>query len=111
MGGDFAEVLGRLTKEERIEKFMIKFLEDPTFEALCRAIAEENHEEVFRTIHTLKGVSRNLGFTKLYLVCDEMTEAVRGGLVLENPALFEAVKQAYYQTTEAIVQYKVSHGI
>ena len=108
MGGDFAEVLGRLTKEERIEKFMLKFLEDTTFEMLCEAMAAANHEEVFRMIHTFKGVSQTLGFTSLYLACNEMTEAVRGGLALQDIALFQAVELAYHKTINAIEQYKAS---
>ena len=108
MGGDYAEVLSRLTKEERIEKFMLKFLEDTTFEALCEAKEAGNHEELFRMIHTLKGVSQNLGFTKLYLASDAMTEAVRGGIALQDEALFETVKSTYLETVEVITQYKTS---
>ena len=106
MGGDYAEVLSRLTKEERVEKFMLRFLEDTSFIELCDAKKAGNHEEVFRMIHTLKGVSQNLGFTDLYLASDEMTEAVRGGVALKDEALFLEVEQKFYQTTEAIKEYE-----
>ena len=108
MGGDYEEVLSRLVKEERIEKYMLKFLDDTSFTDLCKAREEAMHEEVFRMIHTLKGVSQNLGFTMLYRVSDEMTEAVRGGVELKDECLFERVKIAYTSTINAILEYKNS---
>lgn len=108
MEGDYADVLCRLTKEERITKYIVKFLEDETFEALCEARKAEDHETVFRAIHTLKGVSQNLGFTKLYQASDAMTEAVRGGVKLQNEELFEKVKMAYSETIDVIKKFESS---
>ena len=105
MDSDYEDVINRLTKEERISKYIIKFLEDTTFQSLCEANEAEDHEEVFRTIHTLKGVSQNLGLKKLYEASHEMTEAVRGGKKLKNPLLLEAVRTAYTETIEVIKQY------
>lgn len=107
MGGDYAEVLGRLTKEERIEKFMLRFLEDTSFMELCKAKENEDYEEVFRMVHTLKGLSLNLGFTKLYIASDKMTEAVRGGVPLLEESLFWDVEKSYNQTVEAIKAYEM----
>lgn len=108
MGSDYADVLNRLTKEERIAKYVVKFLEDTTFDALCEARKAEDHEAVFRAIHTLKGVSQNLGFSKLYEACHEMTEAVRGGVKLEEEALFDRVESEYKATISVIREYQHS---
>jgi len=105
MGGDYAEVLSRLTNDERIAKYVVKFLEDPTYEMLCDAQASGDAKAVFLNIHTLKGVSQNLGFGKLYEASYEMTEAVRGGKTLQDEKLFDAVKEAYVETTAMIKQY------
>ena len=107
IGGDYAEVLGRLTKEERIEKFMLRFLEDSSFMELCKAKENRDWELVFRMIHTLKGVSLNLGFMDLYLASDKMTEAVRGGEPLLDENLFLEVERTYHQTVDAITAYKL----
>lgn len=107
MGGDYAEVLARLTSEERIAKYVVKFLEDPTYQMLCEARETGDHEAVFRIIHTLKGVSQNLGFGKLYEASYEMTEVVRGGIPLQDEELFQAVQKAYYETIAIITQYKI----
>lgn len=105
MGGDYAEVLARLVNEERIGKYVLKFLEDPTYQMLCDAKKAGDSDEVFRAIHTLKGVSQNLGFGKLYKASYEMTEAVRGGKTLADERMFEAVKKAYFETIDVIRQY------
>lgn len=106
MGGDYVDVMDRLTKEDRIAKYVKKFPEDTTFQILCEAREAKDHEAVFRTIHTLKGVSQNLGFTKLYEACDEMTEAVRGGVELQDVSLFEAVEREYKETVAVIESFR-----
>ena len=105
MGGDYTDVLGRLVSAERIRKYVVKFLDDPTYGMLCKAKAEGEHKAVFLYIHTLKGVSQNLGFGNLYRASFEMTEAVRGGVPLENEELFEAVVEAYNETIAIIKEY------
>jgi len=105
MGGDYAEVLSRLIKEDRIEKYMVKFLDDPTYQTLCEVKTAGDHEAVFLHIHTLKGVSQNLGFGNLYRASYEMTEAVRGGIPLGDESLFEAVSKAYNETIAIIEEF------
>ena len=109
IGGDYADVLARLAKEDRIEKYMVKFLEDPTYEMLCDARKAEDDNAVFLAIHTLKGVSQNLGFNRLYEVSHVMTEAVRGGVKLQDESMFEAVQGAYFKTIEVIKEYAQTH--
>lgn len=111
MGGNYEEVLSRLTKEERIEKFMLRFLEDTSYKELCNALEEKDYEEVFRMVHTLKGVALNLGFTSLYEASDKMTEAVRGGVALSDESLFLEVERNYRQTMEAITRYSQEKAV
>lgn len=105
MGGDYAEVLARLVNAERIEKYIVKFLEDPTYGMLCEAKEAGDHEAVFLHIHTLKGVSQNLGFGNLYRTSYEMTEAVRGGVPLYDESLFDKVAEAYSETIAIIKRF------
>ena len=105
MGGDYAEVLMRLVDTERIVKYVVKFLEDPTYGMLCEAKAQGDYKAVFLHIHTLKGVSQNLGFGNLYRASYEMTEAVRGGIPLYDESLFKAVEKAYLETIAIIKEF------
>ena len=105
MGGDYAEVSERLVSDERIAKYVVKFLEDPTYQMLCEAIEIDDDKAIFLSIHTLKGLSQNLGFGRLYEASHEMTEAVRGGVKLENMSLFETVRDAYLVTINVIKEF------
>ena len=102
MNGDYEEVLSRLRKEERIQKFVLKFLEDKSFDLLCTSLDANNAEEAFRAAHTLKGVCQNLAFSQLYHSSYEITEALRGGISKEAPELLEQVKADYKLTVDAI---------
>ena len=73
LGGDYDEVLGRLYSEALVKKFVGKFLSDQSFQLLESSLKTKNYEEAFRASHTLKGVSQNLSFTKLYQSSHEIT--------------------------------------
>ena len=46
--GDYQGVLGRLTSERMVQKFVLKFLNDGSYDLLLRSMAEENWQEAFR---------------------------------------------------------------
>lgn len=79
INGDYEDVLTRLPREELVKKFAVKFLDDPSFDQLVKALEEDNQEEAFRAAHTLKGVCMNLGFKILYKSTYNITEALRPG--------------------------------
>lgn len=76
-GGSYEGVKQRISKEEMIEKFVLKFLLDPSYELLCRSLEDENYEEAFRAAHSLKGVSQNLSFISLEASSSALTELLR----------------------------------
>ena len=97
MKGNYKDVLSRLMTEERIKKFLIKFLSDPSFSELNSAMGKKNLEDAFRAAHTLKGISKNLSITSLSYSASNLTEALRDrkdyGADLEE--LFRKVKKDY----------------
>ena len=102
LGGNYDDVLGRLRSERLIQKFVLKFLDDKSFETLCSSMQEENLEEAFRAAHTIKGTCLNLGFTKLGNSSSEITEALRSGDMSGAKDLMEQVRRDYQQTVDAI---------
>jgi len=104
--GDFDEVLGRLRSERMIQKFVLKFLKDDSYDNLCRALDEGNSEEAFRAAHTIKGVCQNLGFAKLCTSSSELTDALREGGTPQSGELVEQVKKDYQQTVDAIRRFE-----
>lgn len=106
MGGDYEDVLGRLRSERLIQKFVLKFLDDGSYDLLCRSLEEENYQEAFRAAHTIKGVCQNLSIRKLGDSSSRLTEALRSGWSPEAGALVEQVHEDHRQTTAAIQEFQ-----
>ena len=48
LGGSYQEIKERLQSDELILRLTFKFLNDKSYENLCRAVEEEDYEEAFR---------------------------------------------------------------
>lgn len=92
IGGNYEDVLRRLHNEALIQKFTLKFLEDPSYQLLKQALKDKNYEDAFRSAHTLKGVCQNLSFDRLYEVSNELTELLRDRTG-EQPGIPEAMEK------------------
>lgn len=106
LGGNFEDVSGRLRSEKMIRKFVLKFLDDPSYALLCSSLDTQNYEEAFRAAHTLKGVCQNLSFTTLYTSSSQLCEALRNGYTPEVPALADQVAQDYQRAIRTIQSYQ-----
>ncbi len=106
MGSDFNGVMSRLGSETIIAKFAVKFLSDPSYDELKAALEEGRAEDAFRAAHTLKGVSLNLGFDKLYETSSALTEKLRGRKLEGTDALMKQVTDQYQATTAALREYQ-----
>ena len=105
--GDYEDVLGRMMRSEKmVQKFVLKFLNDQSYETLVRSMEEEKYEEAFRAAHTIKGVGQNLGFTKLYQSSHEMTEALRNKETGRAEELLARVELDYAQTYAAVKSFQ-----
>ena len=103
MGGNFDDAIGRLRSEKLVEKFVLKFLNDGSYELLNRSIEEKNYAEAFRAAHTIKGVCQNLSFVRLQDSSARLTEALRDGNWTDDvAALVEEVRSDYQMTANAI---------
>ena len=111
LGGDYEEVLSRLRSERLIQKFVLKFLDDGSFDLLTASMAAQNREEAFRAAHTVKGMCQNLSFTALGKSAHDLTEALRNGWGADAPALYETVKADYARTAGAVRELKASLGL
>ncbi|MCI8556971.1 MAG: Hpt domain-containing protein [Lachnospiraceae bacterium] len=104
MGGNYADVEGRLRTEERIKKFVLRVLNDSSYDLLCTSMETRNMPEAFRAAHTIKGICQNLSLDRLYESSNDLAELLRNrdeyGADLE-PAL-EKVKEDYQVTIDCI---------
>lgn len=106
LGGDLENVLSRLRAESLIQKFVLKFLSDPSFELLCTSMESKSREDAFRAAHTIKGICQNLSFTKLEGSSSALCEALRNEWLPEAKELFEQTSADYRQTVEAIQSFR-----
>ena len=104
MGADYEDVLGRLRKDERIQKFVLKLLNDKSYELLMNSMEAGDMTEAFRAAHTLKGVCQNLSITALYHSSAELADRLRDGQEYgEDVApLLERVKKDYTLAMDCI---------
>ena len=110
LGGDYEDALGRLRSEKLVNKFVLRFLDDKSYDLLCAAMEAKNYEEAFRAAHTIKGVCSNLAFNMLGKSSSELSEALRNGYTPEADGLAEQVKEEYRQTMAAIRAYQEAAG-
>ena len=103
LGQNYEEVLDRLGSEVILKKFVIKFLDDSSFQMLEDGLKEKNADQAFRAAHTIKGICLNLGFDKLYQASSDLTEQLRGkDTVEETDDLFLKVKEQYTKLVEVV---------
>lgn len=110
LGGDYEEVLARLRSERLVRKFVLKFLDDKSYELFCAMAAEKNDAEAFRAVHTIKGVCQNLGFTRLLQSSSQMADALRHGWTPEADALTGQLEADYRATADAIRKLSECEG-
>ena len=106
MGADYDGVVSRLRTDERVRKFLLKVLNDKSYELLCTSLKERNMNEAFRAAHTLKGVCQNLSLDRLYVSSNEMAERLRGGREYGDDIepMLERVEEDYMLTISCIQQ-------
>lgn len=112
MGGNYDEVLGRLRSDRLIQKFVLKFVDDGSYQLLLDSLAAGDRDEAFRAAHTIKGVCANLAFNTLLASSEELTEALREGKPPQpgEEELAARVKADYERTRQAIQAYQEGVG-
>ena len=96
-----------------VKKFIGKFLDDGSYDALCKEMDAGNREEAFRAAHTLKGVCQNLGLGRLSVSSGLITDILRVPQDIipeEAVVLMETVKNDYRKTVDAIRTYLESEA-
>ncbi len=102
IGGDYEEIKGRLMNEAVIQKFLLKFPDEPSYDRLLEAVESRDIESSFNAAHTLKGVAANLSFKKLYTALSLLNEQLRPRKENADEALLAQVKACYEEVVEAI---------
>ncbi len=93
LGVDTKEGLARCMNNEGFYLKMVKMgLTDAHFEALEKAIAEDNITEAYEAAHALKGSTGNLGITPLYNPLNRMTQMLRAKMKANYTSMYAPIK-------------------
>ena len=113
MGADYEDVMRRLRTDDRVKKFLLRLLDDKSFEMLKNAMAQKNMEEVFRAAHTMKGVGQNLSLTRLYESAATLSDEVRDNKTYreELEALFAQIKEGEIKELNIVLKADVQGSI
>ena len=85
MGGNYDDAIGRLRSERLVQKFVLKFLNDGSYDLLCRSLEEKN---------------------RLQESSSRLCESLRNGYTPQADALAEEVRVDYAQTVAAIQAFQ-----
>ncbi len=107
-GGDYDGVFGRLRKEQLVEKFLLKFVDDKSFSMFGEAMARQDYEEGLRAVHTLKGVCQNLSFTALYESSSQITAAMKEQDYSKALSMAPQMAEDYQRIIRAVEEYRQS---
>lgn len=97
IGIDYNEGVKRFSGNAAIyEKFLLKFLDDTTFEELDQAMQNRDYGTAFSAAHTLKGVTGNLSMNRLYEELVAFVEMLRNSTDLESAiAYYPKIKKTH----------------
>lgn len=103
MNGDYDSVIHRLHDDEKIKKFLLKFMNNKLDTLIRNALAAHDYETAFREAHNLKGICANLNLDALGKSASTLTEALRG----RNPEgditpLIQAMQADYDMTIQSL---------
>ena len=111
IGVDAPDAVARFGGQEALlRRFLLKFPQDPTFGALDAAYNAGDIEALTRQVHTLKGVTANLGLAPLSRLAADYLAALRAGTPLSAlDAQYEGLCAEYRRVTEAIARFSAGN--
>ena len=104
MKGDYNDVLARYKSDDKIKKVLVKIVDDPSFAALCNALAAKNVEEAYRAALALKSASKNMSLDGLAYSASNLSEALKDRTSYDDDIepLFKKLKKDYALTMACI---------
>lgn len=102
-GCDVKGAIQRLLGRKDLYLSLVKsFLADDSYSTALKAKNDNDSEGYFHAVHTLKGVSGNLGFTKLYGVASEICVDCRANQFAEAFKKWNILSQSYEEICSII---------
>ena len=88
--------------QKLVEKFVRKFLDDPTYGQIKEAVDKMDYDEILRTTHTMKGIASKLEFTHLQQNSAKAVDMIRAGQREEVLPVIGEIEKEYQKVIEQI---------
>mgnify|MGYP003229613010 FL=1 len=88
--------------QKLVEKFVRKFLDDPTYGQIKEAVDKMDYDEILRTTYTMKGIASNLEFTHLQQKSAKAVDMIRAGQREEVLPVIGEIEKEYQKVIEQI---------
>ena len=85
--------------QKLVEKFVRKFLDDPTYGQIKEAVDKMDYDEILRTTHTMKGIASNL---ELQQKSAKAVDMIRAGQREEVLPVIGEIEKEYQKVIEQI---------
>ncbi len=103
IGGDYEGVKGRLCNDDIIKRFVLKFLNEKSYEELLAAVEANDVVNAISATHKMKGVVSNLSFDRLFTVVTELLAWLRQeNQDTINMEMVEKITEEYQKTISLI---------
>lgn len=100
---NYENVSNRMMGNQKlVEKFVRKFLDDPTYDQIKEAVAKMDYDEILRTTHTMKGIASNLEFTYLQQKSAKAVDMIRAGQQEEVLPVIDEIEKEYQKVVDGI---------
>ena len=110
LGIDLKKSIDRFAGSRMLyEKYLKKFLEDPSMEEMEAAIVTKDFAKIEQAAHTIKGVCANLGITSLAGFCNDIVQCIRnnnGALLYSDESYFGNCRKEYDRVCRTLIQLK-----
>ena len=95
--------------EKMYEKYLLKFLEDPTFSALFNAVDKQEREAARIAAHSLKSITGTLGLTNLHQGVKAVELDFKEGRWEDGIERIPEIKEEYRRIKNVFEAFKQLH--
>ena len=88
--------------QKLVEKFVRKFLEDPTYKQIKESVEKMDYDEILRATHTMKEIASNLEFTQLQQKSAKAVDMIRAGEKETVLPVIDEIEKEYQKVVDAI---------
>lgn len=105
LGGDYDEVMSRLSDQNMIKKLLIMFPDDPSYSNLCIALKYGDMKGAHLAAESLLGTCKNLGFLTLAKCLSDVAEAIKKGPGNVGDWMMSVLGSEYESTVYLVKKY------